>query len=93
MDVCRIRGITESLDATRRIDGGVKDLAHAELGKFGAVLEGKHNLTAFAFVNLHADKHLEKAIASSDGIVMHNPVAWLHLHLLNFIREGIDLRA
>ena len=91
VDVRRIRGITESLDTARRVYSGVKDLAHAEFGKFGAVLEGKHNLAAFAFVDLHADKHLEKAIAGTNGIVVHNPITRLHLQLFNLVSQGINL--
>ena len=88
----QIRSITKTLNATSRINGRIKDLPHSELGKFYAILEGKHNLATFALVNLHAHKHLEQAIARTDGIVMHSPVAGLHLQLLNFIRKGINLR-
>ena len=88
---CRIRGITKLLDAPRRIESDIKDLSHAEFRKFYTILQRKHNLAAFAFVNVHADKHLEKAIACSNGIVMDIPIAGLQLHLFNFIRKGIDL--
>ena len=93
VDRRRVRSIAKLLDTPRRIKGGIENLPHAKFRKFHAILQGEHNLSAFAFVDLHADKHLEKAVPRAHGVVLNNPVSRKRLNVIDSRRKRINLCA